>query len=60
MRISLGHLPAHVTRPKHVEQVEGAKEGMKNALHNKDSAITQIFIQPVSLTPSDHGDSCAA
>lgn len=43
-----------------IEQIEGAIEGMTNALHNKDSAITQVFIQSVSLTPSDHSDSRAA
>jgi len=49
-----------------LEQVEGAiegmknalhNEGMKNALHNKDSASTQIFIQPVSHTPSGHSEA---
>lgn len=43
-----------------IEQVEDAIERMKNALHRTDASMGQVFIQPVPLNPSDHGDSRAA
>lgn len=42
-----------------MEPVECAIERMKTALHHKDSSISQIFIQPAPLSPSDHCDSSA-